>query len=176
MVLVSLGSIWVARDIISERLGAFRVRRFARFGFAALIGISILNQVALLAVYSQSAVGAWTDPGYPRGQIYSFTAFGYDGLRPKILETAARCGIDPASHPRHLVVDGLTYFALDSSYQPIFMTYIDERGWGKKIADIGGLLAKLHSEGMVAGCEWIPSKLRSKAVENGQFCCLPAFA
>ena len=175
MVLGSLGSLWVARNIMGERLGATRVRQFARLGFAALIGTSILNQVTLLTVYSRHAFDGWTDPGYARGQKYSITGFGFDALRPRILETAAMCGIDPATHPRHLVVDELTYFALEPSYQPIFMTYLDEDGWGRNITDIRALLAELNSDGMVVGCKWIPSKLRSKAIENGKFCCLPAF-
>jgi hypothetical protein len=177
MVLMAGGSLWVARDLIIERLGARRSRNMARGTFAALIGVSVLSQVALLAYYTPYAFGSWTDPGYTSEQKYSVTGFGYDSLRPKILETAALCNIDPSRHPRHLVVDELTYFTLQAAREPFFATYLEDGHghWGAGIADIRSLLESWDSAGMVIGCQWVPRKLQSEAVRNGEFCCLRGF-
>jgi len=176
MVLMALASLWLARGLIVGRFGASRSLMVARGTFAALIGLSILSQLALLAIYTPYAFGSWSDPGYPSELKYSISGFGYERLRPKILETAALCDIDPNRHPQHVVVDELTYFALEPAYQPFFATYLHESNWGENISDIRGLLDSWNSAGMIVGCQWVPHKLRSEAIENGQFCCLRKFA
>lgn len=175
IVLAALGSIWVLRHRIGQWLGIDRWRALTGAALGALIGLSLINQAALLWSYGPLAWGAWRVPGYAEGQRFSVVAFGYEQLVPQILQAGAQCGIDPASRPRHLVVDELTYYAFRLAYRPVLATYIDENGWGRHVRDHRALLAGIGSEGMVAGCQWIPSDLRGEAIRSGQFCCLPAF-
>jgi hypothetical protein len=173
--LVSILSIWLARNQIRGWLGEVCFRRITHSGFSILLWLSIVSQVALIAGYFRYAVGSWATPGYPQGQKWSVANFGYGQLRTQIIETAARCGIDP-SHAHHLVVDELTYFALRHAQQPFLMTYLDRNHWGSGIKDLRALLTQQQSAGMVVGCQWVPSPLRSEITVNGPFCCIPAFA
>jgi hypothetical protein len=175
LAMVSVASIWLARERLGSLLGPNRLARAARLGFALLIGLSVINQIGLMASYIPYATSTWTHPGYVKDQELSITSFGYDKIRDSVLQTAALCGIDPTTHPRRLVVDELTYFPLRQTFGPFFGSYIDEHTWGKGITNIRNLLAKWQSGGMVVGCQWIPSALRSEAVENGAFCCVPSF-
>jgi hypothetical protein len=145
--------------------------RFARI----LLLLSIVSQVALVAGYSRNVAGSWITPGYPKDQKWSVANFGYGGLKAKILDTAAMCGIEAQNHPHHLVVDELTYFALRQAHQPFLMTYLDEDLWGGGIHDVRTVLTQQHSAGMVVGCQWVPSSLRTEAIVNGGFCCIPSF-
>jgi len=172
--LVSILSMWVARDPIRRWLGAVYFRRITHSAFRILLLLSIVSQVALIAGYSRHALGSWVTPGYPKGQKWSVANFGYGELRSQIMETAATCGINP-NHAHHLVVDELTYFALRQAHQPFLMTYLDENLWGWSINDVRALLTREQSAGMVVGCQWVPSTLRTEVTVNGPFCCIPAF-
>jgi hypothetical protein len=173
--LVSILSIWAARDRVRSLFGAVSFRRVTRSAFSILLSLSILSQVALIAGYARYALGSWVTPGYAKGQKWSVANFGYRKLSSQINETAAACGINP-NHAHHLVVDELTYFALRQAHQPFLMTYLDENLWGWGISDVRALLTRKRSAGMVVGCQWVPSTLRTEVTVNGSFCCMPAFA
>jgi hypothetical protein len=172
--LVSILSIWLARDRIRDWFSAVYSRRITHSAFSILLSLSIVSQVALIAGYSRYAVGSWLTPGYPKGQKWSVANFGYGQLKSQITKTAEACGIDPL-HAHHLVVDELTYFALRQTHQPFLMTYLDENLWGWGIRDIRALLTREKSSGMVVGCQWVPTALRAEVTVNGPFCCIPAF-
>lgn len=174
--LAATGSLWAARAELARWFGAARWRLLCRAAFAGLIGLSLVNQAALLRTYAPKAFGAWLRPGYAQEQRFSVSLFGYDRLRPRIVKTGALCGIDPADRPRRLIVDELTYYAYVRASEPVLATYLDARGWGYAITDYRRLLSKIGSRGMVTGCQWIPTELRADAKRNGDFCCLPAFA
>jgi hypothetical protein len=174
--LVTILSIWAAREQLGHWLGTLRFQRLACSALGTLLSLSIVSQIALLAGYSHNAVESWITPGYLKDQRWSVANFGYEGLRAKILETAAMCGINPKNHPHHPVVDEVTYFALREAHQPFLTLFLDENNWGAGIRDIRALLTQQRSAGMIVGCQWIPSKLRGEAVVNGAFCCLPSFA
>jgi hypothetical protein len=173
--LVSILSIWVARDRLRRWLGAVPFRRITHSAFTILLLLSIVSQVALIAGYSRYARGSWVTPGYPKAQKWSVANFGYGELRSQIMQTAAMCRINP-NQAHHLVVDELTYFALRLAHQPFLMTYLDENLWGWGISDVRALLTREQSAGMVVGCQWVPSTLRTEVTVNGPFCCIPAFA
>jgi hypothetical protein len=173
--LVSILSIWVAREPLRRWFGAAGFRRAASSAFRVALLLSILSQIALIAGYTRYAAGSWITPGYAQGQKWSVANFGYGKLEPQIIETAAKCGINP-NHAHHLVVDELTYFSFRQTHQPFLMTYLDENLWGWGIGDVRALLRREKSSGMVVGCQWVPSTLRPGATVNGRFCCLPAFA
>ena len=175
LVLASVMSIWMAREPVMAWLGAARSARLAKFGFGVLMALSVANQAALLATYVPHALGSWTDPGYPKGQPFSISAFGFGGLQEKVRKTAALCGINADNHPNRLVVDELTFFSMRKAYAPFFGTYIDQRSWGKSVTDMRGALTRWRSDGMIVGCHWMPPSLRREAIQDGPFCCLPAF-
>ncbi len=174
--LAALGSLWTARDTIRAWIGAQRWVWTCRTAFAGLLALSLLNQAAFLVTYLPWAETSWLQPGYAADQRFSVTVAGDDRLRQEILNTAALCGISPADHRRHLILDELTYYPFVAAFQPYLATYIDEQGWGRGVRDYRHMLARAGSQGMVTACRWVPSQLRADAKRNGEFCCLPSFA
>ena len=174
--LTTFASFWIAWPVLTRLLGARAVISAARLGFALLLVCAFVSQIALLANFGPYAFGGWSAPGYPAGQRFSVSGFGYETLRPQIIATAAKCGIRPEDRLNHLVVDELTYFSFQKAYQPFFMTYLDEHGWGRDHPDPTDILRRYRSAGMIVGCQWIPSVYRARAIANGRFCCLPKFS
>lgn len=175
LAMAALGSLWISREALGGVLGPARLRMLALAGVGLLAVTSVFSQAVLLVSYARYVTGEWAQPGYPAGQRFSISTADYEALQPQIIETARMCGIEPANNPRRLVVDELTWFALQPTYRPILATYIDERGWGRSISDHRKFLSLRGSEGMVVGCQWVPTQLRGEAIRNGQFCCVPSF-
>ena len=176
LVFAVAGSFWLAREPLAALIGESRVGAAARTGLLLLLILSVVSQASLIVSYYGYALGPWAHPGVPEGQRLSLSVFRYGELEPKIIAVAGLCGIDPAAHPRHLVVDEVTYFALRRTYQPIHISYIEEEGPGKFHPDPTGFLRRYKSAGMVVGCERVPTALRGKAVARAGFCCVPAFS
>lgn len=174
MVVASLGSLWVARDLLEGWIGAVKLRWLGRWGFRTLIGASVISQMVVIGHYVPYAAGAWSVPGYIEGRRLSISAVGYDAVRPQILATARMCGIEPTQQSRHPILDELTVFAMQPVFQPVVALYIEEGGWGTGIQDYRAYLRNIGSAGMVVGCQWVPTQLRSSAIRNGAFCCVPA--
>ncbi len=172
----SFGAVWVAWPSLLRLVGADSVRRMARFGVLVTLCLALISQVGLLVNYAPYVVWSWTAPGYAKGQRASVGNFGYETLRPAILAAAAKCGIRPENHPRHLVVDELTYFSFQQAYQPLFMITLDDHGWSRHHPDPTDTLKYYKSAGMIVGCQWIPSVYRTKAVADHGFCCMPSFS
>jgi hypothetical protein len=172
MALAALGSLWLAWP----RLPRWRpLAVAAQAGVLVLLGLSAASQAWLIYNQAQFAFGSWTDPGYPPGQNFSVSAFGYDRLYPEILATARKCGIDPASRPRHLVVDELTYYAFAQSELPLFWTYFDRHAWGSGMTDPTRIWRRIGSAGLIAGCARLDPRVADGIVRNGLFCCHPAY-
>ena len=176
LTMAALGSLWSARDVLAARFGAARLALLARSGLFVLASVSAMSQIVLIAGYLPQATGRWAVPGYIAGQSHSISLYGYQDLRQNILATARMCGILPERHPSHVIIDELTSFAMAPVSRPIFAAYTDQRSWGGGIADLHDYFASIGSGGMVVACSSMPRSLRAEAVENGGFCCLPAFS
>jgi hypothetical protein len=175
MAMAALGSLFLAWPVLARAAGEARALAVARAGVIALLVLSATSQALLIANYAPYARGAWREPGYPPGQPYSLSSFGYGPLVPRIEAAARLCGIDPAARNEHLVVDELTSFAFRAAYQPLFVTFF-EGGWGAFRPDPSGLWRDQHSAGMIVGCERVPQALADKVTRSGGFCCLPSFS
>ena len=171
----SFGAVWVAWPGLQRLIGAHPMQRMARFGVLLTLFFAVLSQIGLLVNYTPYIFASWSNPGYPEGQRFSVANFGYDGLRGEIIAAAEKCGIRLQDNPRHLVLDELTYFTFQQSYQPFFMTLLDEHGWSWHHPDPTDTLLYFRSDGMIVGCQWVPSVYKSRAVADGKFCCLPKF-
>ena len=171
----AVGAVWVAWPSLNSLFGADPVQRMARFGCLVTLTFALISQAGLIVNYAPYVFWSWTKPGYPKGQRESVGNFGYDSLRADIIAAAEKCGIRPQDHPHHLVVDELTYFTFQQAYQPFFMTELDEHGWSTHHPDPTDTLFYFKSDGMIVGCQWIPSVYRHRAIADGKFCCLPKF-
>ena len=148
--------------------------RLRRSGGTVVMVVSLVSQATLWTVFVPQAVAGWTSGGYLSAQSESVSAFAYASVAPRVLATARHCGIEAKSSAVHLVVDPLTYPALAQTREPTLIGYLTG-GYGQGIHDLEGLLANLGSAGAVVGCHLLPPDLRGRAVQHGEFCCLPAF-
>ena len=169
------GAVWIAWPSLIALIGTDSAHRMARFGCMVTLSFALLSQAGLIVNYAPYVFWSWTKAGYPKGQRVSVGNFGYDSLRAGIIEAAEKCGIRLQDYPRHLVVDELTYFTFQQAYQPFFMTELDEHGWSTHHPDPTDTLFYFKSDGMIVGCQWIPTVYKHRAVADGKFCCLPKF-
>jgi hypothetical protein len=176
MAMAALGSFWLAWPRLVQTIGEARMLVAARAGLVALLTFSIASQAALLDNYFPYAMNAWLAPGDTPGQRYSISAFGYGRLEPSMLAAARLCGIAPADHPRHLVIDELTSFAFRASIEPYFLTFFEPDGWGLFRPDPTALWREKRSAGMIVSCERVPAVFADKVTRSNGFCCLPSFA
>ena len=151
-------------------LGPKALRR-VRIWSAAVALIALGSQAVVLGAYAGPLLKAARSPGYLEGQDFSFSAFGYGKLKPRIEAAGRACGIEPGRKPRGLLVDDLTYFAYMDSWRPLHRTGVLEPYQGR----IGDPLAYLHrrgSAGLVVGCGYLSPELRARARRTGEFCCI----
>jgi hypothetical protein len=171
----ALASLWLAAPRLF-RTARPAFARLARAGALILLGTSVASQAWLVINDAPLALRRWTEPGYPAGQPFSVSAFGYGRLEPEILATARQCGIDAARRPRHLVVDELTYFAFRAAPLPLFVTYFENSSWGSAIPDPVQVWESVGSAGMIVGCARVEPRIAAGVLRNGLFCCHPAWA
>jgi hypothetical protein len=175
VLLASFGSLWAGRSFFAERYGREAVR-VAYLAGLTLVGVATAVSLATILVYFQPPVTkAWARPGYTPGQRFSVNTSGYATLRKDIIETAAMCGVRTDGHSQRVIVDELTYYPMSRTREPFLATYIYERGWGEQISDYRAFLSRIGSDGMVVGCQWVPTPLRPLARHHGDFCCIESF-
>ena len=140
-------------------------------GLAGALALAVpLSAAALLVIYGPSLARAAGTPGYLPGQPYSQGLRAYPAAR--IAQAAAACGITPASHPRRLLIDDVTYFAFMAAPLPDHQISVIEPQWRGAVTDPLAYLKARHSSGMVLGCQHLPPELRAKARASGEFCCI----
>lgn len=159
--------------VVHDRRGR-NWRRIRTIGGSVLLVISLVSQVTLWSLFAPSAIAEWTKGGYLPNQRYSYSPFHYDRARSEILDTSRRCGIERDGRMSHLVVDEFTYPMFANTREPFLIGYISG-GYGHGISNLERLLIERRSAGVIVGCLHLPPELRSAAVQNGDFCCLPAF-
>lgn len=162
--------LFVVLALRAAALGATGLRR-VRLWAAPVALIALASQVHVAATYAGPLVAIARTPGYIPGQPFSFSAFGYGSVRPRIEAAGRMCGIDPSNRPRGLLIDDLTYFPYMASWRPLHRTGVLSTYNGR----IGDPLAHLRgrgSAGMVIGCRYFPRPLRARARRSGEFCCI----
>lgn len=138
-----------------------------------LLVISVAGQIDMVRRYLPPLAHTAQTPGYVAGQSTSVSPFGYGAIRSQILATARLCGIGTHGRAQHPLVDDVTYFAMVDSWQPFHRLGVLSH-WNGSIKDPIAYLKSRGSEGMILGCHNLSPGLQSKAIRNGQFCCISA--
>jgi hypothetical protein len=143
------------------------------FGMAAMLAavLSVAGQIDIAMRYLPPLARAAAQPGYVEGQRASVSAYGYGALRPRILATARLCGIGRHGRAIHPLVDDVTYFALEDSWQPFHRLAV-LANWKGSIRDPLAYLKSRGSEGLIMDCHYLSPELRRQARQNGEFCCI----
>jgi hypothetical protein len=174
--------------------GGPRILQAGRFLQIGLPAVSVFSQAMLWSGMMSVPLSYYTQGGYLLpDQGMSVSPFKAGQIREEVLATAQMCRIDMAQRPKHLVVDDLTYPALAQSYQPFHAFYIIPGQFVRISREFGldtdvppsevssesreflHLMSEWRSDGFVAGCQFLPRDLRSRALRNGAYCCLPGF-
>jgi hypothetical protein len=133
--------------------------------------LAFVNVALIMVFYTQPLWAASRQPGYLQKQRLSISPYGFDKLKPQILATGRMCGLTPDARTHGLLVDDVTYFAYMGTYRPFHWTGVLLIGNGS-ITDPAAFLRSKKSSGIILGCDFLKPQLRSRARQNGQFCCL----
>lgn len=147
-----------------------------------LMVLSLLSQALLWSTFLPQARRVFAHGGYVENQVHSFSPFQFEDTRRSVLQAAELCGISGPAGWRHLVVDDLTYLVFQRSYRPFLVDYVTREGEEGKPFWLAGeglraltMLERLGSDGVIAGCRGMPESWKSRTIQNGEFCCIPAF-
>jgi hypothetical protein len=139
------------------------------------MGIAVLSVIAQIDIafrYGPALLQRASMPGYVEGQKNSASVFGYNRIQQQIRTTARQCGIGSKGRAQHPLVDDVTYFAMQDSYQPFHRLGVLSE-WNGSIRDPIAYLRSRGSEGMILGCRYLDPNLKKQAISKGEFCCIP---
>lgn len=159
--------------VYSLSLARWSPRQGKWFGIAATLAValSIAGQIDIAMRYMPPLARAAGRPGYVEGQRASVSVFGYHAIRGQILATAHMCGIGSHGRAVHPLLDDVTYFAMEDSWQPFHRLAVLEN-WKGSIRNPLAYLKSRGSDGLVMGCHLLSPDLRRQAIRNGEFCCI----
>lgn len=133
----------------------------------AAVPIALLSQALVLALTAGPLWRIAHEPGYIDAQPSSLSVVGYGQIRRDIHQAMAEAGIPTDRRLRHLLVDDMTYLALQGSYMPLHRVGVlsDFNG---SIVNPAEYLVRRGSDGIVVGCRYLPLDL--PAAQSGQIC------
>ncbi|MFI5183592.1 MAG: hypothetical protein ACHQNV_04275 [Vicinamibacteria bacterium] len=137
-----------------------------RAGAAAVLLVSLASLAILWGTVLPN-LGPWLARGYVPGQPLSISAFGAEDLRERVQLTARLCGLDPSRTADNLIVDDLTYTAVENLRRPVFGLY----AFPRTERDPLGMLAARSSPGVVASCDRLPTAVVRQSLRVGFLCC-----
>ena len=135
------------------------------------VALSIAGQIDIAMRYMPPLLRAAARPGYVEGQRASASVFGYGAIRGQIVATARLCGIGTHGRAVHPLLDDVTYFAMEDSWQPFHRLAV-LGNWKGSIRDPLTYLKSRGSDGLIMGCHLLSPGLRQQAIQNGEFCCI----
>jgi hypothetical protein len=135
-------------------------------------GATLLGQVIVLTCTLGFLVRAAGDPGYLPGQPYSVSIARYGEVRSDIAEAMRKAGMDPQARYRGLMVDEITYLALQRHLLPIHRLGVLEL-WNGRIDRPAQYLLSRRSDGAVTACRNLPAPMAAVAARSGEICAIP---
>ncbi|MDF8331636.1 hypothetical protein [Novosphingobium cyanobacteriorum] len=142
----------------------------------ATVGVTIIgaaSQLFLLAAFVPPLAAAAHTPGYVSGQPYSASIADYAPVRQDIHSAMVAAGIPQGRTLNRVMVDEVTYLALQDTRLPIHRLGVLSV-WNGGLADPVGYLLSRGSDGIVIGCHLLPARLRQAAARSGPICALSA--
>lgn len=137
----------------------------------AFVTIALICQVLVLGVSIVPLVQAARTPGYAEEQANSVSLVGYDIVRQDITRAMNQAGI-PSDRPLHrLLIDDLTYLALQRHRLPLHRLGVLST-WNGSIDDPVEYLRSRDSDGVVVGCAYLPPDMRAAASRSGEICAI----
>jgi hypothetical protein len=142
--------------------------------------LPISRAITTVAIGSQSIVlGAMIAPflaaaqmaGYIDRQPVSVSIARYGDVRRNIAQAMAKGGMPRDRRLYHVLIDDVTYFALQESYLPLHRLGVLS-AWNGSITDPVEYLRSRRSDGAVIACRYLPARMRAAAARSGDICVL----
>ena len=157
--------------VLTWSLPAAAPSRLARglpllFATAALI-----SQALVIGASAGPLYRAATASGYPPGQPFSVAMGDYAAVERDIDRAMQGAGIETARPLKRLLVDDLTYLALQGHRLPLHRLGVLSV-WTGSITDPVAYLRSRSSDGIVVGCRYLPPEMRAAASRSGQICAI----
>lgn len=141
--------------------------RFVR----AMVLFAAASQIVVLALLLPPLAAAARVPGYLDNQPFSVSVGNYRQIRRDIMRAIALSGM-PQNRPlNRLLVDDVTYLALQKNTLPLHRLGVLEV-WNDGIDDPVGYLRSRGSDGVVLGCRYLPSNMLAVASRSGEVCAI----
>jgi hypothetical protein len=148
-----------------------RHRRAMTWLVRLAVPAALLSEAALLVSAGGPLLAASRTPGSLPEQRFSVSLAGYDGVRRDIDAAMKRAGI-PGDRLRHgLMVDDVTYLALQRDLLPYHRLGVLE-GWNASIDRPAQYLVDRNSDGVVASCANLPIDFETAAARSGEICAI----
>lgn len=132
---------------------------------------ALLSQAALLTFTAHFLLAAAGKPGVPPKQKFSVSVADYGAVRADIARAMTRAGIDDSVRHRNLMVDDLTYLALQRHLMPLHRLGV-VGPWRGSIDDPARYLVSRRSAGIVTACKGLPDDLQMVAARSGDICAI----
>ena len=157
--------------VLTWSLPAAAPSRIARglpliFATAALI-----SQALVIGASAGPLYRAATASAYPPGQPFSVSMGDYAAVERDIGRAMHGAGIETDRPLKRLLVDDLTYLALQEHRLPLHRLGVLSV-WTGSITDPVAYLRSRGSDGVVVGCAYLPPEMRAAASRSGEICAI----
>jgi hypothetical protein len=133
---------------------------------------ALTSQIVLLAFTTGPLLAASRTPGYLANQKFSASIGGYATIRSDISLAMAKAGIAQDRRLRGLMVDDITYLALQRHLLPFHRLGVVDPTWNGNLENPAKYLVSRGSDGIVAGCRYLPKDLERAAARSGEVCAI----
>ncbi|MEO7739026.1 MAG: hypothetical protein ABIS10_06990 [Novosphingobium sp.] len=144
--------------------GLVRLVRFA-------VPAAVLCEAALLVFTGGPLLRAARTPGYLADQRYSVSIAGYAGVKQDIDRAMAKAGIPSSRRLHRLLLDDVTYLALQRHLMPLHRLGVLEV-WNGSIDNPAQYLDDRGSDGVVVSCANLPLHMEMAAARSGGICAI----
>lgn len=137
-------------------------------GFA-VVPIALVSQITVAFAYFKPLKNAASAPGYILNQPNSISLTGYGQIKKDIAAAMTASGMPTDRRLNRVLIDDLTYMALQDTYRPLHELGIFGM-WNGSIKDPVAYLISRNSDGIVIGCHHLPQAIRDASAQSGQIC------
>ncbi|MGV3553791.1 MAG: hypothetical protein ACO1OD_00895 [Croceibacterium sp.] len=131
----------------------------------------LISQALVVGASAGPLWRASQTPAYPQGQPFSVSVSGYADVRRDIGRAMQASGMGAHRPLQRLLVDDLTYLALQEHRLPLHRLGVLSV-WTGSITDPVAYLRSRGSDGVVVGCRYLSPEMRAAASRSGEICAI----
>lgn len=165
-------AIFVALALSLPLDGAAWLARVQTWLTRVAVPVALLSEAAMLVFATGPLIAATRTPGYVPGQRLSVSTRSYATVRRDIDLAMVKAGMPRDRRLHGLVVDDITYLALQRHLLPIHRLGVFEV-WNFGIDNPAQYLVDRRSDGIVVSCENLPAEFETAASRAGSICAVP---